>query len=402
MREAIRLLLFRAALLAGPAGLSAQALSRSQAIDAALARGPRRDLAAADTLAAAARVRVARAFPNPTLTTQFTKDAPQYHFVVDLPLDIGGIRSARVRSAATARDEAQLRYAFERAAIAFAADAAYTRALAARERAAISQRNAAAADSLREIAVVRRDAGDASELDVEVAAVNAGQQANDAAGDSLAFSVALLDLRMLVGAVREDATISLSDQLEPPQDEALPVGTGTPLLVGAAAASLAASEAALRQQQRSTWRWPTLAVGVEMHDPGGATGVLPVVGIALPLPAFDRNRGPILAATAERDRATAALALARLEAETGITRAQRERAAAFARLARDRTLLASADRIAAMSLRAYQEGAAPLATVLEAQRAAREILLQYVADVAAARIAAATLSLVTLTAGTSR
>ncbi|MCE9600830.1 MAG: TolC family protein [Gemmatimonadetes bacterium] len=400
MREATRLLVLGAALLiAAPTGASAQSLTRAQAIESALARGPRRALAAADTLAAAAQYRVARTFPNPTLTTEFTKDAPQYHVLVDLPLDLGTFRSARVRSAAAARESSRLRFVYERASIAFDADVTYTKALAARERARISRLNAAAADSLRQIASTRRDAGDASDLDVEVASVNAGQQANAAAADALSVAVALLDLQVLVGVAAESSTVTLSDPLEPLPDAALPVGTGVPLLVDAAAASLTASEYALRQQKRGTWLWPTLTAGFETHDPGGATGALPVVGLSLPLPLLDRNRGPILAATAERDRAAAALALARLEAQSGIVRAARERTAATARLARDRTLLASADRIAAMSLRAYEEGAAPLATVLEAQRAAREILLQYVDDVAAARIAAATVSLVTLTAG---
>ena len=315
MREATRLLVFGAALLAVPAAASAQSLTRSQAIEAALARGPRRALAAADTLAAAAQFRVARTFPNPTLTTEFTKDAPQYHVLVDLPLDLGAFRSARVRSATAARESSRFRYVYEQASIAFDADATYTRALAARERAGISRRNAAAADSLRQIAAVRRDAGDASDLDVEVAAVNAGQQANAAAADALALAVALLDLQVVVGIAAERSSVTLSDPLEPPPEGARPAGTGVPLLVDAAEASLTASEYALRQQRRGTWLWPTLTAGFETHDPSGATGVLPVVGLSLPLPLLDRNRGPILAATAERDRAAAALALARLEAQ---------------------------------------------------------------------------------------
>ena len=46
---------------------------------------------------------------------------------------------------------------------------------------------------------------------------------------------------------------------------------------------------------------------------------------------------------------------------------------------------------------AYREGAVPLATVLEAQRGAREMLAQYIDDIATAAIAAATLRVLTLT-----
>ena len=56
-------------------------------------------------------------------------------------------------------------------------------------------------------------------------------------------------------------------------------------------------------------------------------------------------------------------------------------------------LVESANRIAAMSLAAYREGAQGLAAVLEAQRNARDILSQYIDDLADAWIATATLRL---------
>src|SRR5207245_961674 len=58
-------------------------------------------------------------------------------------------------------------------------------------------------------------------------------------------------------------------------------------------------------------------------------------------------------------------------------------------------LLASADRVAAMSLQAYAEGAIPLANVLEAQRNAREALGRYIDDLAAAHTAIALVRLMT-------
>ncbi|HUX32226.1 MAG TPA: hypothetical protein VMV51_00030, partial [Gemmatimonadaceae bacterium] len=67
---------------------------------------------------------------------------------------------------------------------------------------------------------------------------------------------------------------------------------------------------------------------------------------------------------------------------------------------RDRALLASANRVVAMSLASYREGAASLADVLQTQTAARATLAQYVDDVGAADAAAAALRL--LTASTPR
>jgi outer membrane protein TolC len=114
---------------------------------------------------------------------------------------------------------------------------------------------------------------------------------------------------------------------------------------------------------------------------------------------LNRNRGAIAQATAERERAAAELALVRLETRAAIGRATRARALALERIRRDRLLLENADRIAAMSLTAYREGAEGLPAVLEAQRNAREIVSHYIDDVAAAWIAIATLRLYNLAPG---
>ena len=135
--------------------------------------------------------------------------------------------------------------------------------------------------------------------------------------------------------------------------------------------------------------------GFERGDPD-EPGVLPTFGVTLPLPFLSRNRGPILVAEAGRQRAAAELALAEVESRTAIARATRQRATAMARVERDRRLVASAARVAAMSLTAYREGASSLPNVLEAQRNARDVLAQYVDDLASAWIAAATLRVVTL------
>jgi hypothetical protein len=81
-----------------------------------------------------------------------------------------------------------------------------------------------------------------------------------------------------------------------------------------------------------------------------------------------------------------------------LARAHRAAAVAQERAARSQRLLEGANRVASLSLLAYREGAAALASVLEAQRTARETLAQYVEDVAAARNAAGLVRLLTLTA----
>jgi outer membrane protein, heavy metal efflux system len=380
-----------------------QAMSRRQAIDAALSRGPRLAVARADTLAARAQLLTAGALPNPSLSTSYSKDPPQYHIIAALPLDVGAFRSARIQSAEAARLAAALRFQYDRAAITFDADTTYTRVLAAAAHAQLSRRNAQDADSLRRIAEIRRDAGDASDLEVQLAAVNAGQQLNAAIADSLVLIAALLDLQAVVGASIDQVGILPSDSLAvPPPDDGASTLTGTPLLIASAEASLVAAQHGRRAQQRSVWTLPTIEGGVEFLEPGVSRAMLPTIGLSFPMPLLSRNEGPILAASAELDRARAELDIARLESRVLITRSLREREIALGRVARDRQLLDGANRVVAMSIRAYQEGAAPLANVLEAQRTTREVLGQYIDDVAAAWIAVAAVRLHTLTSSPQR
>jgi cobalt-zinc-cadmium efflux system outer membrane protein len=153
-----------------------------------------------------------------------------------------------------------------------------------------------------------------------------------------------------------------------------------------------------RVQHRNVFGSPGVVVGFETGDPTGAEpGLLPTVGIALPLPIFNHNRGPIAEAEAEQAHAVAELDVVRIESQLQLSRTRSALVATAGRLTRDRQLLQSATRVETMSLAAYREGASPLTSVLEAQRTARDVQAQYVDDAANALIAAATLRLLTLT-----
>src|SRR5438093_1293808 len=280
-------------------------------------------------------------------------------------------------------------------------DGAATVSLATAAHARLSRRNARDADSLLTMARLRREVGDVSELDVRLAEVNAGQLLNVAVDDSLAALDGLLAVQLAMGLPADAASITLADSLVPPPDSS-PAPTGEPLRIAAAGASLRFEDRNLALAHRSVIPAPSLQVGIERGDPADpAQGVLPTVGLALALPLFNRNGGEIGQARAARDRAQANLEVTRRESAADVARARRSLAAALARLERDRRLRASADRVAAMSLQAYAEGAVPLANVLEAQRNAREALGRYIDDVAAANDAAGAVRLVTASAGGS-
>jgi len=367
-------------------------MSRAEVIEVALARGARIGVARADTAIAAAQLVTARAMPNPTALATYSKSVPMYHYIVELPIDFPWLREPRIQSAELGLNAASLRYQLARATVGLDADTTYTNAVAARERLELSRRNAIDADSVMHMVQRRRDAGDASDMDVELARVFAGQQANIANADSLFLISTLLDLQGVLGMTTERLEITTSDTLGTPP--AVPV-VGRTLSEIAADVSVESATLASRFQRRAAWSLPSISFGVENGDPS-QPGVLPTFGVGMAIPLFDRNRGPRAQADAERTRAIAEANLARVEARNLIAHALRAREIKAARVARTRTLLASAERVASMSLTAYREGASTLANVLEARRTAREVMGQYIDDLAAVWVSTAQLRVLAL------
>ena len=387
-----------------------QPVTRADAHRAALAAGPRVALARADTAAARAALVSAKALPNPSLSATYTKDTPRKHVILDVPVDAPWSRRPRVGAANATVRAARLRFLSERTAAVVEVDTTYTLALAAQARFRLSRQTAREADSLRKMTTERRDAGDASDLDVDLATITAGQQWNVAATDSLTYMSSVLAVQTLMGIAADSEAIVLADSLRlaPGETEAMlraidsattrVLASGASPFAGAtlnassampsiaaAEASLTAAEMAVTRERRSVFGAPSLQMGVEWGDPGAdnPNEILPTFGVAIPLPLFNRNQGPIAEARAERDRARAELASTRLIVSQRLVEGRRERESLRARIARDQELVIRAERVAARSLTAYREGASALPAVLEARRTAREVLQQYIDDLAA-------------------
>ncbi|HEY5086807.1 MAG TPA: TolC family protein, partial [Gemmatimonadaceae bacterium] len=320
-------------------------LTRAEAIQMALGASVRVTSISADTLAAAARLRTAQAYPNPSVTASYSRDVPQDHILFSVPLDLPGIRDARVRAAEAGRASARFSFIAARASIELNVDTMYTTAQGAELRAALSRSTAVDAAKLLSDTKARRDAGDASDLDVNLAEVAAGQAANAANADSLEAVDTRLELQTAMGLRGDTVAVALRDSLGAPSRVVAPMAstlTSNPT-VAAANAALIAAQQTLVFQRRSVFGSPAIQFGVDARDPTGAEkGLLPTFGIALPIPLFNRNGGEIAAAHAEVTRAQADLAIARLDASAQLARAYRMQSVAEARIARDRTILDAA------------------------------------------------------------
>jgi cobalt-zinc-cadmium efflux system outer membrane protein len=299
------------------------------------------------------------------------------------------VRSARVGAARADLEAASLRTELERARVRYDVTVAYAEASAAREIMVVSHQTVADGDELVRIARVRRDAGDAADLDVDLATVNAAQLRSTMLSDSLALVTATLKLQAEMGLPVDAVVLVTADSLAVP----LPVAPPAVLEVGASEAEQRAAR--LRLSQERSARLPGLAarVGFE-HGSPDEPGMLWMAGVTVSLPT--PRRGPVGEAQAELDKATAQLALARTHASLAASQGERARTLAQSRLEQDRIAVAAAQQVARRSLNAYQEGAYALTAVMEAQRSAREAIRQYLDDLGTlwSAQAAATLAVV--------
>jgi outer membrane protein, heavy metal efflux system len=386
------------AVFAMPALGAQQPLSRADAVRMALAASARVASISADTVAAAARLRSAREYPNPSVAASYSRDAPQHHISFDVPLDLPGIRGARVRAAEAGRASARSGFLAARAAIELDVDTMYTTAQGAALRATLSHLTALDAATLLRDTRARRDAGDASDLDVNLAQVSAGQAANVANADSLEAVDARLELQTAMGLRGDSVIVALLDSLHAPARgvvRSTPVPGAAPT-VAAARAALTAAQQMLVFQRRSVVGVPAVQFGADAKDAaGGQKGLLPTVGLVLPIPLFNHNGGATEAARAEVTRAQADLAIARLDASARLARAYRTLTVADARIARDRTILDAATHNVSMTQRAYAEGELAIGDVLEARRAQHDAQAQYVTDLVAANVGAALVRVLT-------
>ncbi|HET8654940.1 MAG TPA: TolC family protein [Longimicrobiaceae bacterium] len=377
------------ALAAVPAPARAQRpVTLEAAVAAAEASAPTVLAARADSAAARAEVGLARAYPNPSLNLDYSRSTPRNHVVLEQPIDYPWLRSARIRAAETAAGATHLLAGAERAAVRYQVEVAYAQAAGAAEISRLSRQTVEGGEELLRSVRAREAAGDVSELDVALAQVTLGELRSAALADSLADVEATLALQTLMGLPPDSVVIQAADSLA-----ALPA-TAPPaapvLRVAAAERQLAAQQAQLLLARRD--RFPALSIraGFEQGDPsGGETGVLPTVGVGIPIPLFSHGGAEVARARAGAARAQAELTGLQRESRAALAAAERERKAARMRLDLDRSTVASAQRVASLARTAYGEGAYPLASVLEAQRNARDALRKYVEDLVGSRRAEA-------------
>jgi len=385
-------------------------LTLAEALRLASERNPDLLAARADLESARASRATAVALPNPALaysTSKIPTDGSpantiygndlysrSYDTVVSASqlVEIGGKRKDRRVSADEGIAGATARLADVQRLLDGAVVRAYAAADVARASATITRETAASFGKTAGLAKEREDAGEISVSERTQIEIAAGRFLADAAQADLAYANAVRALGALLNmpAAVPAEELDAPGGIMPPNDSATP--NDETLL--ASRPDLAALEAAVRRAEadlalQKAFRVPdpTLLAQYERQPPDQRNTV--GFGVSLPLPVFNLNSGAIHAAqvAVESARRDLARGRVRVRQDLAATRDAFETARMRTlRLVND--LLPKSQKVRDTVRFAYEQGAASLLELLEAERNANDIRLAAVSargDLAAAR-----------------
>jgi len=366
-------------LFAGMLAMSVQpALAEPVSLSDALVRGqeasPRIARAKAELKAAEGRATQAGARPNPTISAEvenFSGTGPYRTFgqtettvAVSQPFELGGKRRARKAVAAAERELARISLRSAEADLSYDIIVAHAELRAAEDRAVLSQSVLARAVELARIAETLVDVG----RDPPLTKLRADALLAEAKAESLKTMAQLMSARqklaLFIGSDDPELSAVRQDILSLPAFAADAQSLDERL----AAAERDAASARVRQAQAEGVPDITASGGVRNFRESKDTAF--IVGVSIPLPVFNRNRGNIDAARAEGDAAEAQLVQARLD-----TRFSRRDAELMLSAANERVSALSgvglfqASEAARVAEIGYQQGKFTLIELIDAQEA---------------------------------
>jgi cobalt-zinc-cadmium efflux system outer membrane protein len=361
--------------LAGPS------FTLDQALELAGASSPSRDVASAGIRSADAARRVAGLRPNPSIVTQTENVAGsgQYRGVrsaettagLELPIELGGKRSARIAVADARGQRAAITAAVTMADLRLAVTQAYVAAVAAERRLATArEQSRLGAEGLR-AARVRVQAGRASPIEeqrADVVRINA-EAAVDRATRTLELTRSNL-ARCIGQPIGGALDLAWFDRVTGygPMPEVEP---GSTLAMAAAQADVATADAQVRLARSQ--RVPDITLSASARRLAATNDTAAVFGVSIPFPVFNNGSAAIAQARAERDQSDAQGRVIALETAQAIAAAEAEvaNAATTARTTSGPALVAAQEsaRIARIG---YREGKFGQLDLLDAERTLSE------------------------------
>ena len=399
--RALLLPLGLAALLGTPVPSPAQAspsqatvLTLEQALEQASTHSLILAAAAKEVEAAEGAVRQAGVLRNPQLNASVEdtrRDMRTTTATLDIPLELGGKRSARVAAAERARDVAQAELAQARVEVRNSVITAYFAVLLAQERVRLAGSSADVATHAADAIAKRVIAGKVSPVDETRARVDQANAQLEVSEAQAQLHAARQALSTLWGDIEPTFSRVAGDIDAAPQRPAL----GQLLRQLDASPGLLTSRLKLDRRralvdvERSKARPDlTLSVGAKRDNDLGRTQA--VVGVSIPLPLFDRNQGAVYEAIQRAGKASDELQASRLPLIAEIQQTSNQLSVARTALeVLQTTVLPAALQAYEAASKGFEAGKFGFFDVIDAQRALLQARTRYLAALTSAHQAAA-------------
>ena len=319
-----------------PARAIAPPLTLANAVQLALAQHPELAAARREVDATLGALDQAGVYQNPALSVEL-EDLRQGRrtttVMLSQPLELGGKRAARVAAAERAADVARAQLQARQSDLRAGVTAAFFDALIAQERVQLAQASLALAQTGSQAAGQRVQAGKVSPVEetrARLAEAGVRLELMQAQGE---LQIALQQLRALTaGASHIEAVdgraLALPAPLSPEAVESR-IANAPPLQQ----ARLEVRRLGALADLESTRRVPdiTVSAGIKRAQDAGSSQA--VIGISVPLPVFDRNRGSIVEALRRQDKAQDEAQAIELRLRADVAVARQRQAMAVAEVA---------------------------------------------------------------------
>jgi cobalt-zinc-cadmium efflux system outer membrane protein len=371
-------------------------------LDAALAmaadRSPALSAARNELEAAEGGVTQAGVLPNPevaVLLEDTRRDSRATTAQLNVPLELGGKRAARLGAAGKFRELARSQLTAARVEVRSAVYAAFFNVLVAQERARLARDATALAANASRVATRRVAAGKAAPLEQTKAGVEQANAALEQADADAGLDLARHALASLCGLALADmpAALAQGPALTPaaarPDMAVLENSLDLAPALDASRLEFERRRAVVGLERSRQYPDVTLTVGTR-RDNSTDRGTMPVVGVSIPLPLFDRNQGNVYAAMRQADKAADEYRATRVRLATELRQAATQ--LSVSRTLADtlgQTVVPAASQAYDAAVRGFEAGKFAFLDVLDAQRTLLQARIRHLNAVAASYQAAA-------------
>ncbi|SFD24758.1 outer membrane protein, cobalt-zinc-cadmium efflux system [Cupriavidus sp. OV038] len=372
-------------------------LTLETALALAIAQNPTLSASRHELDATEGGITQARVIPNPEVavlmedTRQSTRTTTAQ---MNLPVELGGKRAARIGVAQRTRELAQAQLEATQADLRASVIGAFFNVLVAQERVRLA---AGAVDIARRganVAARRVAAGKVSPVEETKAGVELANAELERAEADAALVAARQALATLWGNPSPqfaEADGSLDTLPARPDALVLREALDAAPATVASQRELARRQAEINVERSRQYPDVTLSLGAKREN-ASDRGYYPVLGVAIPLPLFDRNQGNLYTAIRQADKAADTYRATRLRLDHDLQQATSQLAVSrgSAQTLRD-TVLPAAQRAYQAATQGFEAGKFSYLEVLDAQRTLFQARIRYLGVVANAWQAATTI-----------